>query len=99
MLICSINAHSQAKPKYSTKSKKAIALYEAGQTAHMQEQFRSAVEMYEEAKRIDPKFTESYFMCAEAYMDLGNYEQQIENLKKGFSLDSTIFVTDRKSVV
>ena len=93
MLICSINAHSQAKPKYSTKSKKAIALYEAGQTAHMQEQFRSAVEMYEEAKRIDPKFTESYFMCAEAYMDLGNYEQQIENLKKGFSLDSTIFVT------
>lgn len=97
VLICLFayagNASAQAKPKYSTKSKKAIALYEAGQTAHMQEQFRTAIEMYEEAKRIDPKFTESYFMCAEAYMDLGDYQRQVDNLKAGFALDSTIFVS------
>lgn len=87
------SAHSQSKPKYSTKSKKAIALYEAGQTAHMQEQYNTAIEMYEEAKLIDPKFTEAYFMCAEAYMDLGDYERQVDNLKAGIALDSTIFIS------
>lgn len=93
LICCSMTLSAQSKQKYSTRSKKAIALYEAGQTAHMQEQYRTALEMYEEAKAVDPKFTESYFMCAEAYMDLGNYNKQYENLRAGIGLDSTIFIS------
>ncbi|MBP5365906.1 MAG: OmpA family protein [Bacteroidales bacterium] len=98
-LLMACPSFSQKKTKkkpqvtYSTKSKKAIALYEEGQDLIMQELYPQALEKFEAAKQIDKNFVETYFMCAEAYQNTERYREQCENLRIGIGLDSTLYIT------
>lgn len=92
MSICAI-AQKKTATKYSTKSKKAIALFEEGRKEIMQEFYEQSLVKFEAAKKIDNKFVEAYFMCADAYHELGNYRKQCENLRIAIGLDSTMFVS------
>lgn len=87
-----IFAQKNAKQKYTSKSKKAIALYEEGVNHSNFGRFADALNCFEAAKQIDKNFAELYFFESDVYSDLGEYEKQCECLKKGLSLDSTMFV-------
>lgn len=92
-LLAATTVAAQKKTQYSTKSKKAIELFEQAQTDYVSQKLRSALQKYEQALTYDERFTEAYFMCSEIYRDFGDYEHQFENIQKAVALDSTMYVS------
>lgn len=93
LLSISTNIAAQQKQQYSTKSKKAIALYEEAQVDYMKQNLTTALEKFEAAKTYDERFAEAYFMCSEIYRDMGDYDSQFSNIQTAVGIDSTMFVS------
>lgn len=88
----SLTLSAQGKKPLSTKNKKAIAAYKAGETNYMYERYQRAVLDFEDAVRYDPKFAEAYVMLSEIYGEWGDYGQQYTALERAIGLDSAVFV-------
>ncbi len=84
---------SQTQQTLSSKNKKALEQYKNGELFFVQEKYQQALQCFETAKRIDPSFVEAYFMCAEIYRDVDNYQETYNNISAAVGLDSTMFVT------
>ena len=77
-------------PSYSTKSKKAIALFEAGKQQISQRQFREAILSFRTAIEKDDKFVEAYIALAGLYRILRDDANVKANLLTAFSIQPTI---------
>lgn len=83
----------QSQQKYTSKSKKAIAIYKDGELDYQYQRLQEALLKFEQAIKYDPNFTEAYFMISEIYRDMGDYEKQVENIQTAVSLDSTYYIS------
>ncbi len=87
------SSKGNSQQKYSTKSKKAIAIYKDGELDYQFQRLQDALLKFEQATKIDPNFTEAYFMLSEVYRDMGDYEQQVAHIQTAVGLDSTYYVS------
>jgi outer membrane protein OmpA-like peptidoglycan-associated protein/tetratricopeptide (TPR) repeat protein len=86
---------SVAQRSYSSKSKKAISLFEEGlntpnQTIDPQTggpNFPEGIELMEKAKAKDPLFWEAYLVAGEFYETVRNYPKAIENFKEAIRIN------------
>ena len=65
LLLISLSVFSQSKPTYSTKSKKAIKLYEQSKELSRARNIDGAIASLEQAVAVDPNFVEAHYSLAE----------------------------------
>ena len=88
-------ACSVAQPRYSTKSKKAIKLFEEGKTAPnrlMDPQtggpdFKTGIELMNKAIEKDPNFWEAHMVAGEFAETIGDYPTAIDHYKKAIAIN------------
>ena len=71
---------------FGIKSKKAFDFYERGIQEAQYRDYRKAVEMYQEALKIEPNFAEAYFQMGACYYALHEYKSAYEALGKAKSM-------------
>ena len=68
--------YSESKQLYAEGVKYALAGF-----------FSQAVELFQRAIRLDPKFADAHFALGHAYFDIGRYEKAIESFKRAVELN------------
>ncbi|MBX2969769.1 MAG: OmpA family protein [Cyclobacteriaceae bacterium] len=84
LLGVALNASAQAQ--LSTKSKKAIELYNEADNYRVRLQHTQAIDLLEQAIAKDKNFAEAYYRLGLVYMTMKNYPTAILNFEKGLSL-------------
>jgi outer membrane protein OmpA-like peptidoglycan-associated protein/tetratricopeptide (TPR) repeat protein len=77
--------------KYSVKSKKAIAGFEAAQKSYANNQFDNAINYLNAAIKKEPAFIEAYLLKADIYFNQKLYLLEEEALGKAIAIDSSFF--------
>ncbi|MDO4461622.1 MAG: OmpA family protein [Bacteroidia bacterium] len=89
MLIC--GGQVEAQKKYSVKNKKAIKIFEEGAEHLMWENYDAALERFQMALKVEPKFVDCYFAMSDIYREKKDYKSQFEVLTAGIAIDSTYY--------
>jgi outer membrane protein OmpA-like peptidoglycan-associated protein/tetratricopeptide (TPR) repeat protein len=82
---------TQAQNQLSSKSKKAIKLYEAGMKNYGLRYYDLAVEDITSALAEDSKFIEAWLSLAEVYMDMRKFSESIDAYNKSISINPDFF--------
>lgn len=77
--------------KYYVNNKKAIAIFEEGCEYYNWNKFEAALERFQMALKVEPKFIDSYFAMADIYRESKEFEKQLAVLEKGIAIDSTYY--------
>lgn len=85
-----VNADCVAQVPLSTKSKKAIELYQQADNYRVRGQHQEAVRLLEQAIDKDKNFAEAYYRMGLVYMTTKNYPTAISNFEKGLSLTTDV---------
>lgn len=72
--------YSESKQLYSAGVKYALAGF-----------FSQAVELFQRAIRLDPKFADAHFALGHAYFDIGRWKQAAESFERAFELNPNDF--------
>jgi outer membrane protein OmpA-like peptidoglycan-associated protein len=91
-ILFSLISLSSVGQKYSVKSKKAIAGFEAAQSSYANNQPDKAIKYLEAAINKEKAFVEAYLLKADIYFSIKQHENEIEALSKALAIDSTFFV-------
>jgi len=73
----------------ATNSLEALRRYSDATNLGLQGKYGQAIEMYQQAIQLDPKFAIAYASMASAYGNLGDHDSQVANLKKAYALRDT----------
>jgi OmpA-OmpF porin, OOP family len=79
-----------AQVTLSTKSKKAIELYEQADNYRVRAQHQEAIQLLNQAIDKDKNFAEAYYRLGLVYMAMKSYTQAISNFEKGLSLTTDV---------
>ncbi|MBX2964377.1 MAG: PD40 domain-containing protein [Cyclobacteriaceae bacterium] len=79
-----------AQATLSTKSKKAIELYNAADNYRVRAQYDQAISLLNQAIAKDKNFAEAYYRLGLVYMSMKNYPTAIENFEKGLALTTDV---------
>ena len=85
------NLTAQSQTQFSTKSKKAILLYQEALAQANSYNLEKAIRLLEEAVKEDDKFIEAYLFLGEIYGDNHQDSLGIETLRKTIQLNPTFF--------
>ena len=77
--------------QYTTKSKKAIDLFEKAKQLYDQHDFDKSIDNLKKAIRIDENFVEPYIGLADVYRELGNTDKAIEYLGSSIKINPDFF--------
>jgi OmpA-OmpF porin, OOP family len=88
--IVFISVETQAQVPLSTKSKKAIELYEQADNFRVRGQHAEAIRLLNQAIEKDKNFAEAYYRLGLVYMTTKNYATAISNFEKGLSLTTDV---------
>jgi OmpA-OmpF porin, OOP family len=88
LVMSSWNLVAQQPYVLSTKSKKAIELYNEADNFRVRGQFSQAIMLLNEAIDKDKKFFEAWYRLGIVYMSLKEFDRAIQCLEKGLSLTS-----------
>ena|ERR1035437_1191497 len=80
-----------AQPQLSTKSKRAIVLYQEALAHANRYNLEKAIQLLEEALKDDPKFMEAIIFLGEIYGDNHQDSLAILTLKKSIAINPTFF--------
>lgn len=80
-----------AQKKYAVNNKKAIKIFEEGSEYFNWEKYDAALERFETALKVEPKFADCYYAMADIYKIKHDYRSQLEVLTAGIALDSTYY--------
>ncbi|MBX2946945.1 MAG: OmpA family protein [Cyclobacteriaceae bacterium] len=75
-----------AQVQLSTKSKKAIELYNQADNYRVRGQHEQAITLLNQAIAKDKNFAEAYYRLGLVYMNMKNYPSAISNFEKGLTL-------------
>ncbi|MBL7843652.1 MAG: OmpA family protein [Cyclobacteriaceae bacterium] len=75
-----------AQVQLSTKSKKAIELYNQADNYRVRGQHEQAISLLNQAITKDKNFAEAYYRLGLVYMSMKNYPSAISNFEKGLTL-------------
>lgn len=81
-LLWSPVLYGQFERSLSTKSKKAIELFNEAQNNYTRRNFSNAIRLYSEAINKDKKFVEAYIQLGTCYRYLGDKTNAMDNWKK-----------------
>ncbi len=90
LLIACNNSWAQYNPE--NVDPKAAQLYSKGLEMAHDEQFKEAIEVIQQALKIDSLFEDAYLSIAGMYGQLKNYQSAIDNYEKAKSIDSVYFI-------
>lgn len=90
MAVVFISVETQAQVPLSTKSKKAIELYEEADNYRVRGQHAEAIRLLNQAIEKDKNFAEAYYRLGLVYMTTKNYPIAISNFERGLSLTSDV---------
>ncbi|MCU4156954.1 PD40 domain-containing protein [Carboxylicivirga sp. A043] len=91
VLVC-LYSSSAVGQKYSVKSKKAIASFEAAQSSYASNQLDEAIKYIDAAIKKESSFIEAYLLKADIYFSTQRYEDEVNALNNALAIDSTFFV-------
>src|SRR5699024_3066175 len=74
------------KAEYSTKKKKAIALFEKSEMFMMRRQFSQAIQLLQEAISKDEDFAEAHLRLGSLLRDVGNIDKAAYHLNKAVQI-------------
>lgn len=77
---------------YSVKSKKAIANFEAAQSAYASNRMGEAINNLDAAIEKEPAFLEAYLLKADICFSLQQYDKEVLALERALAIDSTFFI-------
>jgi outer membrane protein OmpA-like peptidoglycan-associated protein len=90
IFLCTVgNIFSQQK--YSTKSPRAIELYEQAKQIYYQRNYTKALDLLEKACKEDPEFIEPVIALSDIYTELDNPVKAINYLVKSIQMNSSFF--------
>ncbi|MFN3841098.1 MAG: tetratricopeptide repeat protein, partial [Cyclobacteriaceae bacterium] len=84
LIFLAIQAYTQ--PVLSTKSKKAIELYNQADNYRVRGQHQQAIDLLTEAIQRDKKFVEAYYRLGLVYMTTKRYPLAVQNFETAISL-------------
>lgn len=90
MIIC-LYCLGASGQKYSVKSKKAIASFEAAQKSYANSRFNEAINYLNAAIKKESSFIEAYLLKADIYFNQKQHTLELEALEKAITIDSTYF--------
>jgi len=90
LVVVVISVETQAQVPLSTKSKKAIELYEQADNFRVRGQHAEAIRLLNQAIEKDKNFAEAYYRLGLVYMTTKNYPTAISNFEKGLSLTTDV---------
>ncbi|MCG8582792.1 MAG: OmpA family protein [Bacteroidales bacterium] len=91
-ILISLICLSATGQKYSVKSKKAIAGFEAAQSSYANNKPQEAIKYLNAAIKKEESFIEAYLLMADIHFSNKQYDKEINALSKALSIDSTFFV-------
>ncbi|MBU0764296.1 MAG: OmpA family protein [Bacteroidetes bacterium] len=71
-----------AQPEFSTKSKKAVALFQEAEKAYNLLEYDNALSLLDQAIAKDKNFIEAYLLQAQMYNELHKFEQETERYNR-----------------
>lgn len=94
LLMLVITTYAQSVHTYTSKSKKAISLYEESANYYVRRQYGQAIELLDKAVNKDKNFAEAHFMLSKIYQAMRRNEQAKNHLEKVVKLqyDNPAFV-------
>lgn len=91
LFFCGMQMMYSQQPALSTKSKKAIKLYEDAMKNYNLRYYDLAADQLKEAIREDKNFIEAWLSIAEVYMDARKDEEAIQAYKKSLEINPGFF--------
>ena len=91
LVVFFTNGISYSQQKYSTKSPRAIELYERAKQLYYQRNYNKAIESLEKACKEDPDFIEAVIGLSDIYTELDNPGKAIIYLAKSIQMNSAFF--------
>jgi len=88
LVLFGVALNVSAQAQLSTKSKKAIELYNEADNYRVRLQHAQAISLLEQAIARDKNFAEAYYRLGLVYMTMKNYPTAISNFERGLSLTS-----------
>jgi outer membrane protein OmpA-like peptidoglycan-associated protein len=88
--VCFLPVAVVAQPVLSTKSKKAIELYNQADNFRVRGQYQQAIDLLNEAINRDKKFVEAYYRLGLVYMAARRYPLAVQNFEQGLILTSDV---------
>ncbi|HIE16484.1 MAG TPA: hypothetical protein EYP69_06135, partial [Bacteroidales bacterium] len=88
LLITNIGFSQYNKNNYSTKSKKAIKLFESAYRSYNSMKYEDALKYLAMAKKADKKFIEPYLLEANIFEETAYYQKEIDAYKAALAIDS-----------
>lgn len=85
VIIWSVNLHAQ---ELSSKSRKAIKAFEAGETAFRLQDYQNSEMFFRQSLEIDPAFFESWVMLGELFEKVKNDSAAIDAYRNAAAIDS-----------
>jgi serine/threonine protein kinase/Tfp pilus assembly protein PilF len=76
--------------QFMTYSPEALKYYIRARRYHLEAEFQKAIDNYEEAINIDPKFATAYRSMAVAYGNLGYSSERLKHLQKAMELKDSL---------
>ncbi|HAP68191.1 MAG TPA: hypothetical protein DCR04_00465 [Flavobacteriales bacterium] len=87
-----------AQREYTTKSKKAIKLFEEALKYYSAKRNAEALEILEKAIKADENFVEAYTVSGDCYADVGDFQNAIASYQKVVDLDPDFLSTSYKQL-
>src|SRR5450631_2164983 len=85
-LFLSLSPRLKAQVQMSTKSKRAVELYNEADNYRVHQQYDKAIDLLNQAISKDKDFEEAYYRLGVTFKNKGEIERSIEALEKGFGL-------------
>lgn len=82
IILILISTYSYSQKTYSTKSKRAIKMYEKARIFYNNYDTKNALFSLEKAIKYDEHFVEAYWMSGDIYNKINNTEKELEFYKK-----------------
>ncbi|MCK6617843.1 MAG: OmpA family protein [Cyclobacteriaceae bacterium] len=89
-LVCLVPVVLPAQSGLSTKSKKAIELYNQADNYRVRGQYQQAIDLLNEAINRDKKFVEAYYRLGLVYMSTKRYPMAVQHFETAASLTTDI---------
>jgi outer membrane protein OmpA-like peptidoglycan-associated protein len=88
--VCLLPVAGVTQPVLSTKSKKAIELYNQADNYRVRGQHQQAIDLLNEAINRDKRFVEAYYRLGLVYMAAKRYPLAVHNFEQGLSLTDDV---------
>jgi OmpA-OmpF porin, OOP family len=89
LLVLGVSS-AEGQPTLSTKSKKAIELYNEADNYRVRGQFSQAIQLLEEAIAKDKNFSEAYYRLGLVYMSMKKFPDAATQFEKALSLTNDL---------